>query len=646
MLARRYPAAMTTHRVLLSLLGLALYCCSLPSAVVSQPAPHDADGIFSGWSITAIAPHPTQPLVHLVDQHRYIHTINLTDGRYIRQLYDIGVGLVALDYLTTDRYSNTYCLITNLFRSTSSVLKLDEQLRPVADFRLELPYGVSLLDRPLLIDNKGQLWMVNQLPNGTHIVYGYDGNSGNQVDSWRPNLPSGLAFVVTIDAANFIYFHQIALPTNNVRHTYIYSTGGIYSAHLTTDGSGCSKVTSIAVTSKYDIALMCDGVDIRLLDSTGRRNNTFQYVADGMTLTSLAIDYRDTILTVSPTNGGAVIAVSADGSGAKHLWRPEQSSFVDAVHMSYDPFTDTLLTWHSSYSGIARPVLRVDTVTGQLVDVLTLPDRLTVPVGRYNYSNCFVRSASVGSRTGLLYRLLSCAAPTAHLRLFVSTAAGQLSRELMLMDWTNRFTAPLPMAVDEELDVALVALYGLTSRFPFLFAFSLSNGSELYNVSLGYAGIVTDMTRSVNHTALLTLPNRILVLGMADGELLRPIDPPSGVRFSSVAYDGQRWYFGQSLSTPTGPQNGSVVVWDEQDQQEAAVLIVSLNHSQTWLGQPAELCSVLLTNDGRVFALDRFRLAAYWHLRRHEPAAVASTLTASASWLQHAVANELLSARQ
>jgi len=229
--------------------------------------------------------------------------------------------------------------------------------------------------------------------------------------------------------------------------------------------------------------------------------------------------------------------------------------------------------------------------------------------------------------------------------LFVTTEAGQLRREVTLMQWDNRFTAPMPMAIDEELDIALVALYGLTNRFIVLYAFSLRNGTALYNVSLGLSGIITDLTRSVNHTALLTLPGRILVLDMATGSQLRSIDAPANVRFSSVAYDGQRWYFGQSISTNSGPVNGSVLIWDEVAQREEALLVVSrFDHRQTWLtGQPAELHSVLLTEDGRIFALDRARLVAYWEPRKHSTStpATINTVTASASWLHRSIASKL-----
>ena len=622
-------------RLLLVLFSLAFGCC-LPCTLTAQPVSYDADAVFSGWSITCIAPHPSQPIVHLVDQYRYIHTFNLTDGTFIRRDYELSVVAGTIDYLTVDRRGNTYVVITDLFRSEHSVEALDEQLQPRLHFRLNEPSDMTmtLLDRPLLADTRGALYVVGQLLNGSHIVYSYDGSTGKHIDTWLDRQPlANLTYVVNIDAANFIYFQQTSLLTNGYRYTFLYSTGGVWSDSLVTNGSGCATVTSIAVSSTYNMALVCDRSDIRLFDTNGRRVESFRFESDGMTLTQLGIDYHDTLLVVTPSGGGAVVAVSADGAGATHLWRPQQSSFLDAAHMSYDPFTDSLLTWHSYTSGVSRPVQRVDTRSGVLLDVLTLPERLTAPVPPYGWSNCFVRSAPVGRRSGLLYRLLMCAAPTPQLRLYVTTAAGKLKRDMLLTEWANRFRATMPMAIDEVLDVALVALYGLTSRSVVLYAFSLTNGSALYNVSLGLTGMIVDLTSSHNHTALLTFSSRILVVNMADGTQLQRIDAPDGTQFTSAAYDGQEWYLGQSLTSGGGLINGSVVVWDAQQQQVQAVLVVGSGHHETWLTQPSELYSVLLADDGRVFALDRFWLAAYWQMRRHHSIATpASAVTASAAW--------------
>ena len=633
---------MTAHRLLLALFTVALSCC-LPSTLTAQPDPHEADAVFSGWSITSIAPHPSQPLVHLVDQRRFIHTINLTDGSLIREGFIVTGVEAAIEYLTVDRRGNTYAVLSSLFGNDRSVLALDDQLQRRLEFKLDLPLDtMELLDRPLLADTRGVLYVVGRLSNGSHILYTYDGSTGKQLDVLLLAMPvPNLTYVVNMDAANFLYFQQTSL-TRGFRYTFLFSTGGVWSDVLSTNGSGCDTVTSVAVNSNYDVALVCDMQDIKLFTSNGQSVDTFQYVADGMTLTQLGIDYRDTLLVVTPSNGGAVVAVSADGSGAKHLWRPQQSSFLEAAHMSYDPFSDSLLTWHSAFTGVSRPVQRVDTRDGSLLDVLTLPDRLTAPVGPNGWSNCFVRSAPVGRRSGFLYRLLTCASPTPHLKLYVTTAAGQVRRELTLMPWSNRFTAPLPLAIDEELDVALVSLYGLTSRFGILYAFSLTNGSALYNVSLAATGLVTDLTSGFNHTALLTYPTRILVLSMVDGSQLQQIYPEPGTRFSSAAYDGQNWYIGQSTIEDGNQVNGSVVVWNAQQDAVQAVLVVGGGHRPTWMMQPTALYSVLVTDDQRVFALDRFRLAAYWDLRKYHTSPPATTPTSSAAWSHRRIAGRAL----
>ena len=637
--------AITMNRVLLALFSVALTLC-LPSTLFAQPDPHEAEGVFSGWAISSLATHPTQPLVHLVDQRRYIHTVNLTDGRLIREGYIVSGVESYIDYLTVDSRGNTYAVLTNVLFHTRSVLAMDEQLQPRHEFRLDIPseLELKLLDRPLLADSRGMLYVAGQLLNGSHMVYTYEGSSGKQVDSWLVTVPvANLDFVVNMDDANFLYFQQTSLLTNGYRYTFLFSTGGVWSDAIATYGAGCTRVTSLAITSKLELAQVCDGVDIRLFASNGRPVETFQYIADGSTLTQLDIDYRGTLVVVTPSGGGAVVAVSADGGGAKHLWRPSQSSFLDAAFMLYDPFTDSLLTWHSSFRGASPPVQRVDTRSGALLDLLTLPARLTTPVPPLMWSNCYVRSAPVGRHTGHVYRLLTCAVPYPALKLYVTTAAGQVKRELTLMPWTNRFQSPLALAVDEELDIALVSLYGLTNRFAVLFAFSLSNGTALYNVSLGNTGFVTDLTASHNHTALLTLPTRILLINMLDGTTLNTLFAPAGIMFTSAAYDGQNWYIAQSTQVLGGPYlNGSVVVWDSVSETEVALLTVGSGHRQTWAVQPAALYSVTVTDDGRVFALDRYRLAAWWDLRRHKDTTHPVTGTATAAWSHRKSAREVV----
>ena len=423
-------------------------------------------------------------------------------------------------------------------------------------------------------------------------------------------------------SANFIYFQQTSYLTTGNRYTFVFSTGGVISAYIITyNGATCNTVTGLAVTSKMNVAMLCDDMAIQLYGVYGQqalRVNAFQYAPDNVYLSELAIDSYDTLLGVARASS-AVVAVPADGSGAKHVWRPDQSSFSEASQMSYDPYSDTLLTWFSATTGQARAVQRVDARTGALVDVLALPDRLTAPVDARNNSNCFVRSAPVGQWSGRLYRLLSCAQPKPHLRLYVTSPAGQLKREVSLMAWTNRFNALMPLVVDEAAGVCVVALYGLTSRNVELYGFSLGNGTQLYHVRLGLTSTLQDMSLAPNHTLLVTFPARIYVVNVIDGtQPGLPILAPPEARFTSAVSDGARWYFAQTESDEGGAQNSTVLVYDSPASTTATqALVVGAGHRATWLQQPGQLFSLQLTRDGRLYALDRYRLAAWWDLNQH-----------------------------